>query len=70
MAEKSEEIQNEYDYYEKFYKGKRKVLKFDYHVFVYVNGVLQKNETYPYQEGDQVEIRYHIEELGIFGFDF
>lgn len=65
MAEQNDDVQNEVDYYNKAFKGgRRKVLKFNYHVFTYINGILQQNDSYPFTENDQIEIRYHVENCG------
>lgn len=71
MVELSDEIANEYDFYKKHFKGgRRKVLKFDYHVFTYINGILQQNEEYPFTENDQIEIKYHVENCGEYSTRF
>ena len=66
MVEQTEDIKDEMDYYEKAWKGgRRKVLKYSYSVYVYINGVLQTNSKYNLLPQDQVEVKYHIEDEGV-----
>ena len=50
-----------FDYYENHWKGgRRMVLKYEYHVFVYINGILQQSSNYNLSETDQIEVFYHF----------
>lgn len=65
MVDISDEIKDEFDYYDKAWRGgRRKVLKFEYNCFVYVNGVLQMNQELNLRESDLIEVQYHFSESG------
>lgn len=69
MVQMSDSCQNEYDYYTKVWKKPIKVHKFEYNIFTYVNGILQKNSKFNWQEGDQVNLRYSFQYHGNFFLD-
>jgi len=64
LIQASEEIKDEFDYFTKHTSFKNKVLKFEFHMQVYINGILQKGTGHELTKGDQIEIKYRFEDKG------
>lgn len=65
LVDMNDEVSNEFEYYDKIWNfGRRKVLKYEYHVFVYINGILQQNSNFDLSESDQIEVFYKFVECG------
>lgn len=65
LIQPSADIQHEYDFYEKVWKNKkRKLLKYTFNVFVYINGIKQTTPDYIIRPNDTIEIKYTLQREG------
>lgn len=64
LIDPTEDIKDEHDYFTKYTQLNNKVFKFEFHIFVYVNGILQKGPGHELSRGDQIEIKYKFNGLG------
>ena len=64
LVEQTEEVKDEFDYFTKISKFSNRVYKFEFHIYVYVNGILQKYPGHEITKGDQIEIKYRFEKCG------
>eukprot|EP01017_Pseudomicrothorax_dubius_P050461 TRINITY_DN9566_c0_g1_i2.p1 TRINITY_DN9566_c0_g1~~TRINITY_DN9566_c0_g1_i2.p1 ORF type:complete len:630 (-),score=137.85 TRINITY_DN9566_c0_g1_i2:37-1926(-) len=68
LFEPTAEVRDEFDYYTKVKPFKNRVVKYDFHIYPYINGVLQQTSSFNLSEGDQVDIKYHVEKFGSTSF--
>jgi len=68
LIAQTEDIKDEFDYFTKVAKFNHRVYKFEFYIYVYINGVLQKFPGHEISKGDQVEIKYRFEKCGQAGF--
>jgi hypothetical protein len=64
LREQTKEIRDEFDYYSKLVKNKNKVLKFEFQIFPFINGTLQRSSLFNFSHGDQIEIKYKYYKMG------
>lgn len=64
LIDATDDIKDEYDYFTKYTKLNNKVFKFEFQIFVYINGILQKGPGHELSRGDQIEIKYKFNGLG------
>ncbi|KRX00122.1 hypothetical protein PPERSA_10621 [Pseudocohnilembus persalinus] len=68
LIQQTNEIKDEYDYYTKYKKFENTVYKYEFHVYPYINGVLQRSNNFNLNEYDQIDVEYKFKKLGKAGF--
>ncbi|KAL4427251.1 hypothetical protein ABPG74_011487 [Tetrahymena malaccensis] len=64
LLKPTDDVKDEFDYYTKYKKLTNKVLKYEYQIFPFINGVLAKSNNYSLMPGDQIEVKYKFKKIG------
>jgi len=64
LINQTAEIKDEYDYYTKGNQMKNKVLKFEFNIYPYINGVYQRSNNFTLSQYDQIEVYYKMAFVG------